>query len=90
MAYEAIIFYKVLSSLLSEKWKEPYALVLRCRLSLCLQYSASEEFGLLKATMYIKSAPIDLIQSETQFLCWCITVIFALLYFDVVSYCFYD
>jgi len=28
MAHEATIFYKRLSSLLSEKWKEPYALVL--------------------------------------------------------------
>jgi len=43
MAHEATIFYKRLSNLLSEKWKEPYASVLgwaRCHLSFCLLQSA--------------------------------------------------
>jgi len=30
-------------------------------------YSVSEELGLLKATSYMKSVPVDVIQSETQF-----------------------
>ena len=39
MGHEASTFYKRLASLLSDKWKEHYAVVLgwiRCRLSFCL------------------------------------------------------
>ena len=43
MGHEATIFYKRLANLLSEKWKEPYAVVLgwvRSRISFCLLGSA--------------------------------------------------
>ena len=43
MSHEATVFYKRLASLLSQKWKEPYAAVLgwiRCHLSFCLLHSA--------------------------------------------------
>ena len=45
MGNEATIFYKIIASLLSEKWKEPYISVLgwvRCRLSFCLLRSAMQ------------------------------------------------
>lgn len=72
MGHEATIFYKRLASLLSEKWKETYASVLgwiRCRLSFCLLRSAVQCIRGARSSQghYIKSAPVDLIQSETQF-----------------------
>jgi len=74
MAHEATFFYKRLSSLLSDKWKEPYASVLgwvRCRSPFCLLRSAIQCIrGAWSSQSHcIKSAPVDLIQSETQFLC---------------------
>ena len=71
MGHEAIMFYKRLASLLSEKWKEPYASVLgwvRCRLSFCLLRSAIQsERSLVFTRPLYKCAPFDLIQAETQF-----------------------
>jgi len=72
MGHEATIFYKRLASLLSEKWKEPYAVVLgwvRCRLSFCLLHSVIQCIRGTKSTQghFVKCAPVDLIQLETQF-----------------------
>jgi len=72
MGHEATPFYKRLASLLSDAWKEPYTAVLgwvRCRLSFCLLHSAIQCIRGAKSSKdhYVKSAPVDLIQLETQF-----------------------
>ena len=73
MGHEASVFYKRLASLLSDKWNDPYATVLgwiRCRLSFCLLRSAIQCIRGARSSQgrYIKSAPVALVQSETQFL----------------------
>ena len=73
MGHEATVFYKRLASLLSDKWKELYATVLgwvRCWLSFCLLRSAIQCIRGARSSHghYIRSAPVDLIQSETQFI----------------------
>ena len=72
MGHEANIFYKRLASLLCEKWKDPYAAVLgwiRCRLSFCLLRSAIQCIRGARSSQghYIRSAPVALVQSETNF-----------------------
>ena len=71
MGHEASTFYKRLASLLSDKWKEHYAVVLgwiRCRLSFCLLRSAIQCIRGARSSEghYITSDPIDLIQSEVR------------------------
>ena len=71
MGHEASTFYKRLASLLSDKWKEHYAVVLgwiRCRLSFCLLRSAIQCIRGARSSEghYITSDPIDLIQSEAR------------------------
>ena len=73
MGHEASVFYKRLASLLSDKWNDPYATVLgwiRCKLSFCLLRSAMQCIRGARSSQghYIKSAPVALVQSETQFL----------------------
>ena len=73
MGHEASVFYKRLASLLSDKWNDPYATVLgwiRCKLSFCLLRSAIQCIRGVQSSQghYIKSAPVSLVQSETQFL----------------------
>ena len=73
MGHEASVFYKQLASLLSDKWNDPYATVLgwiRCRLSFCLLRSAIQCIRGARSSQgrYITSAPVALVQSETQFL----------------------
>ena len=63
---------------MSDKWNDPYATVLgwiRCRLSFCLLHSAIQCIRGAQSSQghYIKSAPVALVQSETQFLN-CLTV----------------
>ena len=68
VAHEATIFYKRLSNLLSDKWKKPCASVLgwvRCCLSFCLLRLAIQCIRGARSSQGIKSAPVDLIQSET-------------------------
>ena len=72
MGHKANIFYKRLASLLFEKWKEPYAAVLkwiRCRLSFCLLHSAIQCIWGARSSQgpYIKSAPVAVVQFETKF-----------------------
>ena len=72
VGHEATIFYKRLASLLSETWKEPYAVILgwvRRRLSFCLLRSAIQCIRGARSTQghFVKCTPVDLIQSETQF-----------------------
>ena len=79
MGHEASAFYKRLASLLSDKWNDPYAIVLgwiRCRLSFCLLRSAIQCIRGARSSQghYIKSAPVALVQPETQFLINCLTV----------------
>ena len=69
MAHEATIFYR-LSSLLSDKWKERHASVLelvRCCLSFCHGIKCSKGPRSSSQGHYIKSAPVDLIQSDSSF-----------------------
>ena len=71
MGHEASVFYKWLASLLSDKWNDAYATVLDvdCHFVYCVQQSnALEEHDLSSQGRYIKSAPVALVQSETQFL----------------------
>jgi len=69
MAHEATICYKRLFSLLSEKWKEPYASVLgwvKCRLSFCPLRLAIQCIKGARSSQghYIKSALIDSIRNS--------------------------
>ena len=78
MAHEATIFCKKLSSLLSDKWKEPFASVLGWVPFTFLSYTLisntmHQRKLVFSRPLYIKSAPVDLIQSETQFLCYPVT-----------------
>ena len=63
MGHEATIFYKRLASLLSEKWKEPYASSvlgwIRCHLSFCLFQSAIQCIRGARSSQghYIKCGP---------------------------------
>ena len=73
MGHEASVFYKRLASLLSDKWNDPYATVLgwiRCKLSFCLLHSAIQCIRGTRSSQghCIKSAPVALALSETQFL----------------------
>ena len=71
MAHEATIFCKKLFSLLSDKWKEPYASVLGWVRFTFLSYTliSNTTHRAFSRPLYIKSAPVDLIQLETQILC---------------------
>ena len=71
MGHKASTFYKRSASLLSDKWKEHYAVVLgwiRCRLSFCLLRSAIQCIGGARSSEghYTTSDPIDFIQSEAK------------------------
>ena len=71
MGHEASTFYKRLASLLSDKWKEHYAVVLgwiRCCLSFCLLHSTIQCIRGARSSEghYITSDPIDLIQFEAR------------------------
>ena len=70
MGHEASVFYKRLASLLSDKWNDPYATVLDVNCHFCLLHSAIQCIRGARSSQghYIKSAPVALVQSETQFL----------------------
>ena len=73
MGHEATVFYKRLTNLLSQKWKEPYAAVLgwiRCCLSFNPLRSAIQCIRGVRSSQghFVKFAPVDLVHLETQFL----------------------
>ena len=88
MGHEANVFYKQLATLLAEKWKDPYSAVLgwiRFKLSFCLLRSAIQCIRGARSSQghCINSAPVALVQSETQFLIFICVLFFLFLVKEV-------